>query len=48
MLDRFWREEIGATAIEYAFLVTLIALAIIGGVQILGLNLANFLNSVSF
>ncbi len=32
MFYRFWRDETGATAIEYGLIASLIAVAIIGGV----------------
>jgi pilus assembly protein Flp/PilA len=37
---RFIRDEEGATAAEYALLITLIAMAILGGVGALGLSLS--------
>jgi pilus assembly protein Flp/PilA len=36
---RFMREEEGATAVEYGLMVALIAVVILGAVQILGNNL---------
>jgi pilus assembly protein Flp/PilA len=36
------RDDTGATAIEYAFLIALIALAIVGGAEALGLQLNAF------
>ena len=35
-LTRFRRDTTGATAVEYAFLLSLIALVIIGSVRLLG------------
>jgi pilus assembly protein Flp/PilA len=35
-LKRLWRDEVGATAIEYGLIASLIALAIIGSVSLLG------------
>lgn len=40
-------EEEGATAVEYALMVALIAVAIIGGVQLLGNNLSALFNGVA-
>ena len=31
MLNKFWKDETGATAIEYGLIASLIAVAIIGG-----------------
>ena len=39
MLKRFVREEEGASAVEYGLLVGLIAVVIIGAVQLLGTNI---------
>ncbi len=36
MIVRFLREETGATAIEYALIASLIAMAVIGSVMLLG------------
>lgn len=36
---RFWRADAGATATEYAFLITFIAMAIVGGLTLVGSNL---------
>ncbi len=40
-------DEKGATAVEYALMVTLIALAIITAVSLVGTNLAGVFGSVS-
>jgi pilus assembly protein Flp/PilA len=37
----------GATATEYALLVALIALVIVGGVTLFGTNLNNFINKIA-
>ena len=37
-LMRFFKEEDGATAVEYALMVALIAMVIIGAVTVLGTN----------
>ena len=39
MLQRFFRDEEGANLVEYALLVTLIALVVFAGVSLLGTNL---------
>lgn len=41
------RDDTGATAIEYAFLLALIALAIVGGAETLGLGLDAFFTSAA-
>ncbi len=38
MFARFFKDESGATAIEYGLIAALIAVAIIGGVTALGAN----------
>ncbi len=35
-LKQFWNDEEGATAVEYALIVGLIAIAIIGALELLG------------
>lgn len=35
-LKQFWNDEEGATAVEYALIIGLIAIAIIGALEILG------------
>ncbi len=50
MLKNFFKklkEEKGATAVEYAIMVTLIALAIITAVSALGTNLSAVFDTVS-
>jgi pilus assembly protein Flp/PilA len=39
MLNRFWADETGATAIEYGLIAALIAVAIIAGATVLSVNL---------
>jgi len=41
------REEEGASAVEYGLLVALIAVAIIGAVQLLGTNLKTMFTNVA-
>ena len=44
---RFFRDEEGATAVEYGLLVSLIAVAIITAVSAVGQNLKNMFNAVA-
>lgn len=44
---RFLRDEEGVTAIEYALLAALIALAIAFGAGALGLSLSNFFDAIA-
>ena len=37
----FWNDEAGATAIEYALIAALVAVAIIAGLSLLGVNLGD-------
>ena len=37
----FWRDESGATAIEYAFIASLISIVIYGAARTIGLNLGS-------
>jgi len=46
-VKNFFREEEGATAVEYGLLVALIAVAIIAAVTLLGNNLAAMFNMVA-
>lgn len=46
-LRRFFKDEKGATAIEYGLIASLIAVAIIVSVTNLGKNLGDTFNSVS-
>ena len=47
LLSRFVRDESGATAIEYGLIAALIAVAIIGALQLVGTNLSTTFNSVA-
>lgn len=40
-MRRFWRDERGSTAIEYAFMAGLVSVAIYGAAKTIGLNLAS-------
>ena len=45
MLYRFFKAERGATAVEYALVASLIAIAAIGGFQIVGTSTGNLFDS---
>lgn len=47
LLLKFWKDEEGATAIEYALIAGLIAVAIIGALTLLGTNITNLFNGIS-
>ena len=47
MLPKFFRDDEGATAIEYGLIAALIAVAIIAAVTALGTGLQNTFNSVT-
>lgn len=44
---RFLRDDSGATAIEYGLLATLIAVAIIGAVRVLGTTLSTKFSNIA-
>ena len=47
MISRFFRDESGATAIEYGLIAALIAVVIITGVTAVGTNLSATFNTLS-
>jgi len=47
LFARFVRDESGATAIEYGLIAALIAVVIIGAVQVVGTNLSTTFTKVS-
>jgi pilus assembly protein Flp/PilA len=47
LFARFVRDESGATAIEYGLIAALIAVVIIGAVQLVGSNLSTTFTTVS-
>ena len=47
LISRFVRDESGATAIEYGLIAALIAVVIIGAVQLVGSNLSTTFTTVS-
>jgi pilus assembly protein Flp/PilA len=46
-LTKFWKNEDGATAIEYGLIAALIAVAAIAAFQLVGSNLTSVFNSVA-
>ena len=46
-LNRFVKDENGATAIEYGLIAALVSVAAIGALTALGTNLSNLFNTVS-
>jgi len=46
-IRRFVKEEEGASAAEYALLLALVCLGMIGAVQLLGTNIANAINAAA-
>jgi pilus assembly protein Flp/PilA len=46
-MQRFWNDEEGVTAIEYGLIASLIAVVIIGAVQLVGTNLSNVFNYIA-
>jgi pilus assembly protein Flp/PilA len=47
LFARFVRDESGATAIEYGLIAALIAVVIIGAVQLVGTNLSTTFSTVA-
>lgn len=47
VICRFVREEEGASAAEYALLLAIITLGIVGAVTLLGTNITNAINSAA-
>jgi len=47
LFTRFVRDESGATAIEYGLIAALIAVVIIGALQVIGTNLNNVMTTVA-
>jgi pilus assembly protein Flp/PilA len=46
IFNRFVKDESGATAIEYGLIAALVAVMIIGGLQIIGTQIQSAFNSV--
>ncbi|HLG70965.1 MAG TPA: Flp family type IVb pilin [Chloroflexota bacterium] len=47
IINRFFHEEEGADAVEYALVIALIALAIVAGATFMGSSISAKLNSVA-
>jgi pilus assembly protein Flp/PilA len=47
MMRKLWKDEEGATAVEYGLMVALIAVFIIGAVQLVGTNLEGTFQTVA-
>ncbi len=47
LINKFLRDESGATAIEYGLIAALIAVVIIGAVSAVGSNLGNTFNNIA-
>ncbi len=43
----FWKNDSGATSIEYALIATLISVAIIGALGVFGNSMTNMFNNIS-
>lgn len=46
-IKKFWNDEEGVTAIEYGLIAALIAVVIIGSVQLVGEGLDNTFNTIA-
>lgn len=46
LLKRFWRNDLGAVATEYAFMIAFIAIVAATGMTLLGTNLSAFYNDI--
>lgn len=46
-MKRFWHDESGATAIEYALIAAFVALTIIAGLRSIGGTLSNRLTNIA-
>lgn len=47
MIQNFWNDEEGATAIEYALIAGLIAIGIIAGATLLGTGLSDLFSRIA-
>jgi pilus assembly protein Flp/PilA len=47
LLTRFVKDESGVTAMEYGLIAALVAVVIIGAVQLVGTNLTNTFNTIA-
>ena len=46
-VTKFWRDENGATAIEYALIAALISVAVIAGASALGVNIGGLFTKIA-
>jgi pilus assembly protein Flp/PilA len=46
-VKKFFKDESGVTALEYALIAALVAVVIVGAVQALGLSVQNTFNNVA-
>jgi pilus assembly protein Flp/PilA len=46
-IARFWKDQSGATAIEYGLLAALISVVIIGAIKLVGTNLSGKFNTIA-
>lgn len=44
---RFWKDQDGATAIEYGLIAALVAVAVITGASLLGVNISGLFSAVA-
>jgi len=47
MFRNFWKDESGATAIEYSLMASVLALAIVAGARAIGTNLSGTFPKIS-
>jgi pilus assembly protein Flp/PilA len=47
LLWRFWRDENGATAVEYGLIAALVALVVVGSTTAVGTNLKGKFNNIA-
>ena len=47
ILNVFWHDEAGATAIEYALVAALVSVAVIAGASLLGVNMGALFSNIA-
>lgn len=47
VLNTFWRDENGATAIEYGLIAALVSVAVIAGASLLGVNISGLFSAIA-
>jgi pilus assembly protein Flp/PilA len=45
LLRRFWKDTAGVTAVEYALIVALVGIAVVGGARLLGSQVSTTFNT---